>query len=309
MRKSNPRPRLDGVLLVDKPEGPTSHDVVLRVRRALGQRRMGHAGTLDPFATGLLVLCLGHATRLVQFVGSGPKLYEGTVLLGVSTDTDDITGQHTGDPVPEPPPREEIQRSLEILRGRREQTPPAFSAKRVGGVRAYRRARRGQNVLLRPVPVTIHELEILFAEGPRIGIRASVSPGTYMRALARDLGLELGLGACLESLRRLSSGPFRVEEAARPDDPPGRLTARLLPLDQVPLGLASLAVSHDAASRLSVGRPVRWPEGQRAEDSDGELLRVLDPDGRLLGIGRVSIESTGGRLVHPQVVFPRQATG
>lgn len=207
-----------GVLLVDKPDGPTSHDVVASARRALGTRRVGHTGTLDPFATGLLLLCAGRATRLASLFHLLPKRYEATVVLGVETDTDDRTGAPGA--VSEAwrrLSRGEVEAALGDLTGELAQRPPAFSAKKVRGRRAHRVARDGGEPDLAPATVTVHRLELRGWEPPRARVEAWVSTGTYIRALARDLGRALGCGAHLGELRRGAIGPFSVDGALPAD--------------------------------------------------------------------------------------------
>jgi tRNA pseudouridine55 synthase len=199
---------------VDKPAGVTSHDVVARLRRVLGTKAVGHTGTLDPFATGLLVTLVGRATRLARFVEGQPKTYRGTLRLGVQTDTDDLTGSPVGGTVPDAWPAEaEVRAALETMVGTQQQRPPAFSAKHVDGVRSHRLARRGVAVELAPVEVTIHAIELLAWHAPDAEFRVTVSPGTYVRAIARDVGTRLGLGAHLVALRRESIGGLQVDDA------------------------------------------------------------------------------------------------
>lgn len=292
-------PPPEGLLPIDKPGGPTSHDIVDRVRRALGTRRVGHCGTLDPFATGLLLVCVGRATRLARFVGEGPKLYTGTIRLGTGTDTDDITGQLTATSETPPPDPAIIASTATELVGDLMQTPPAFSAKKLSGAPAYRSARRGRRPGLKPVPVRVHSFSILDTVGPRVRFEALVSPGTYLRALARDLGVKLGVPACLESLRRCASGPFRVEDALAPDLPPADLSRGLIPIDRIPLGMSSVALDAGETVRFRNGRTVAW----RGEDgSPGGRVRVLDASGALLGIAQPE-ESGGSRLLRPEVVL------
>ena len=204
-------------MLVAKPAGPTSHDVVDIVRRALGEKRVGHLGTLDPFAKGLLVLVVGRATRLATFAAEWPKSYDGVIRLGVTTDTDDATGT-----VVATAPWTEITpaRLAEVIarfRGGYEQRPPAYSAVKIEGERAYRRARRGETVEPAARSVEIRELEIVEAAVPDLEFRATVSGGTYLRSLARDIGAALGCGAHLSALRRTRVGPLRLEDAVAPE--------------------------------------------------------------------------------------------
>jgi tRNA pseudouridine55 synthase len=260
-----------GALLVDKPRGPTSHDVVQRVRRACGTRAVGHTGTLDPFATGLLVVLVGRATRLARFVEAADKSYVATARLGLRTDTDDPTGTALESPVDVSAiSAAELAMRLAALVGAQRQRPPAYSAKRVAGERSYDLARRGQAVELAEVPVTVHGLELLAWTPPEATFRAVVSAGTYIRALARDLGDALGVGAHLTELRREAIGSLQVEEAIPLDAVvPG---VPLLPARRV---LADLpAVELDAAGRAAVrhGRAVRseQPGGQTVVLASGD---------------------------------------
>lgn len=203
--------KADGLLLVDKPAGLTSHAVVDRARVAVGTKRIGHAGTLDPFATGLLVLLVNRTTRLLPFLDAEPKVYRARIRFGVRTSTDDLEGE----PVESAPPPDQpaVERAIGTLTGHLLQRPPAFSAKRVGGVRAYAAARRGKPLALEPVGVTVHEWRILRREGDDLDVEISCSGGTYVRALARDLGEAAGSAAHLADLRRLRSGRFDVGDA------------------------------------------------------------------------------------------------
>jgi tRNA pseudouridine55 synthase len=204
-------------LLVAKPAGPTSHDVVDGVRRALGEQRVGHLGTLDPFAKGLLVLVVGRATRLATFASGWPKTYEGVIRLGVTTDTDDLTGAVVATAPWTGITPAQLADVIASFRGGYEQRPPVYSAVKIDGERAYRRARRGEAVAPEPRPVEIRELEIVEAAVPDLTFRATVSAGTYLRALARDIGAKLGCGAHLTALRRTAVGPLRVEDALAPE--------------------------------------------------------------------------------------------
>lgn len=209
---------MNGVLIVDKPAGLTSHDVVNRVRRILQQRSVGHLGTLDPMATGVLPLVTGSLTRLAQFYTSAEKIYEGTVRFGFSTDTYDAEGE----PVTAPQEvilRSEVVEALAVnFRGTIEQVPPPFSAKKIHGVPAYKLARKHKEVVLQPVKVEIKEFEILGVEGDRARFRARVASGTYMRSVAHDMGQRLGCGAHLESLRRTAVAEFSLDDAHTLDE-------------------------------------------------------------------------------------------
>ncbi len=200
---------------MDKPAGPTSHDVVTHVRRRLDTRAVGHTGTLDPFATGLLVVLVGKATRLARFVEQQAKTYLATARLGVTTSTDDLTGTvlSAGTPTAGPPTPDAVMAALDGFVGRHGQRPPIFSAKRVAGERSHAKARRGEAIELPECDVEVHAVELVRYDYPDLVFRATVSPGTYLRALARDLGERLGSGAHLIALRREAIGALRVERA------------------------------------------------------------------------------------------------
>lgn len=202
----------EGLLLLDKPAGVTSHDCVDAVRRAYGERSVGHLGTLDPFATGLLVLLVGRATRLANFIDAEPKTYDATIEFGSETDTDDVTGTVTR--TAEAPDHEVVRRAIEELTGEIEQVPPDYSAKQVGGRRAYAAARTGEPLVLDPVRVTVHEWRIQSFEGQRLEATIVCGGGTYVRALARDLGRAAGSAAHLTALRRTGVGDFDASDAA-----------------------------------------------------------------------------------------------
>jgi tRNA pseudouridine55 synthase len=203
--------------LVAKPAGPTSHDVVDIVRRALGEQRIGHLGTLDPFAKGLLVLVVGRATRLASFAAAWPKSYEGVIRLGVTTETDDLMGAVTRTAPWTHITIAELVAVIQSFRGGYDQRPPAYSAVKIEGERAYARARRGETVEPAPRAVEIRELEIVEAAMPDLRFRATVSGGTYLRSLARDMGAQLGCGAHLAALRRTAVGPLRLDDAVAPE--------------------------------------------------------------------------------------------
>jgi len=246
---------------VDKPAGVTSHDVVARVRRVLGTKAVGHTGTLDPFATGLLVTLVGRATRLARFVEGQRKTYRATLRLGLQTDTDDLTGSAVGGTVPDVWPGEaQVRAALEAMVGTQQQRPPAFSAKHVDGVRSHRLARRGVEVDLVPVEVTIYAMELLSWRAPDAEFRVTVSPGTYIRAIARDVGIRLGLGAHLVALRRESIGALTVDEAL----PLHAIDAAAMKAPLTVLGHMP-QVELDDAMRVFVqhGRAIGLPEGAK----------------------------------------------
>ncbi len=290
-----------GILLIDKPAGITSFEVVRRARRALKLRKIGHLGTLDPFATGLLPLCLGEATKLAPYLLPGPKGYRATLRLGEATDTQDLTGRvlsHT-ETLPEP---EEVRRLAATLVGEILQTPPMHSALHYKGERLYRLARRGQMVELPPRAVTIYRLEVEQVEMPRVTFTVECSQGTYIRTLAADLGAALGCGAHLEALRRLQVGAFRVEaalklasleEAAGGRDacptPAEALLARIIPLNSCLPGVRQMTVNPGEAAKVRQGQEIIRPE----EDlPPGELVQILAA-GQLLALARVRLRDAG----------------
>ena len=278
----------EGLLLVDKPADVTSHDVVAVARRALGERRIGHLGTLDPFATGLLVLLVGRATRLAPYLDGEPKAYEASVRFGWETTTDDATGEPTHRV--DPPDPERVRAALTALTGAIEQRPPAFSAKKVAGERAYAAAREGREVDLRPVRVTVHEWRVRAQDAERLDATIVCGGGTYIRALARDLGRLAGSAAHLATLRRTHSGPFAVADAVsldglRTGDAPLRS-----PLDG--LGhLASERVADDDRTRLARGMAV-------PASAPGDRAALVDAESRVLAIA----ERVGDRW-QPRVVL------
>lgn len=291
---------LEGLLLVDKPEGPTSHDIVNLVRRLTGVRRVGHAGTLDPLASGLLPMVLGRATRLVRFLSSSPKVYEGRLRLGLSTISDDITGEllsrHSGS-LPE---AETVLRAAARLTGRILQVPPAVSARKLKGQRLYRLARQGRPVEAPPAEVEVRRFTLRAASQPaEWSFVAEVSTGTYIRALARDLGEALGTGGVLVTLRRRAIGPMTIDDAvALPavGEPAPDLGSRLIPLESMPLEPPLVELADRAASRRFLsGAAVAVEDPGVAEG----WCRVLDGRGSLLGIGEVS-----GETLRPKVVLP-----
>jgi tRNA pseudouridine55 synthase len=296
-------------VVVDKPVGPTSHDVVDAVRRALGVRRVGHTGTLDPFASGVLPVCVGQATRLARFFTEGEKAYRARVRLGFATDTDDLTGVPLGEPRPVAVGDAAVRAACARLVGTLPQVPPAFSAKRVGGERLYDLARAGRAVPRDPVVVTVHAIELVARDGDALEIDVRCAAGTYVRALARDLGEILGTGAHLTALRRTRSGGFG-EAAAVPLERVGD-AASLLPLDALLSDWPAVAVGTRGAEAIGFGRDLTpdmtngaWPDGSAH-------LRVVSEDGCLLAIAVPRAGSTPGAplsvpaSLHPEIVFAR----
>ena len=258
---------MNAVLIIDKPAGLTSHDVVNRVRRVVQQRAVGHLGTLDPLATGVLPLLIGNLTRLAQFYTSSEKSYEGVIRFGFATDTYDCEGEPISALQSVCLSREQLQEHAHHFRGKIEQIPPPFSAKKIHGVPAYKLARRKKEVPLGPVEVQIHEFEITSCAGDRASFRARVGSGTYMRSVAHDLGREVGCGAHLESLRRTSVAEFTVADAHTLE----ALEAAAGDLEQVWVhprkllpGMPSVTASDEIAAFIRSGRAVNLPEFSRA---------------------------------------------
>lgn len=281
----------DGVLLVDKPAGMTSHDVVAIARRSLGVRRIGHTGTLDPFATGLLVLLVGQATRLARFVEDEPKVYEATIAFGSETETDDPTSEVTR--VAELPEAQRIEAAISALTGHIQQIPPAFSAKKVSGRRAYAAARGGSPLTLQPVEVEIMEWRIRNRSADALDVTITCSGGTYIRALARDLGRGCGSAAHLTGLRRIRSGVFDLRDANT--------------LDEMRTGTANVAGLRSAIPNIPTRSIVdaevrRVRHGQCIEArSEPVLVALVDSTGDL-----IALADRNGDLLHPSVVMQHE---
>jgi len=298
---------MDGVLVVDKPHGLTSHDVVAVARRCLNESRIGHTGTLDPLATGVLPLACGRATRLVRFLSASEKHYDATIRFGLTTDSYDVTGTEVSrsDTVPT---REAVECALESLRGSHLQMPPAFSAKKVAGQRAYAMARRAEPVALQPVPVRLMTTNLLEFTGASARVALSCSAGFYVRSFAHAIGEQVGTGACLEALRRTRSGTFDLSHAVTLDDlQRDRMGAasRAVPLERLLLDLPSARLTDEGRSRVSHGQDVDsahvWPEDSAClETHAAEWVRLLDSGGRLIALGT---PSRSPHALHPTVVL------
>jgi tRNA pseudouridine55 synthase len=321
-----------GALLVDKPSGPTSHDVVAVARRLLKTSRIGHTGTLDPLATGLLVLLVGPATRLARFLAADEKEYIADVRLGVATPTYDAASLPPGVRYPlagiRYPAEAELEAALDGFRGAFLQAPPPFSAKKVGGVRAYDRARKAEQVDLPPAPVTVHELQVLrspdvghrmsdIESGGLVRLRVVASAGFYVRSLAHDLGRALGCGAHLEALRRTRVGRFRIEEAATLDALQTAAGDRVLPIDALLGHLPAVTLTEAGLRRAAHGNalarahlkngdsprflPAETGTGPvfQPETGTGPVFRVLDPAGETMAVA----EARPDGLLHPLVVL------
>lgn len=319
---------MDGLLVIDKPAGPTSHEVVARVRQLIGERRVGHTGTLDPAATGVLPLVVGRATRLARFLSESGKSYDAQIALGVATDTCDAGGTPLGPPHQGLlPSREVIEDVLDAFRGTFLQQPPAYSAKKIAGRRSYRIARadarrverEGSTATARPqlpepVPVTIQRIEIRALEGARLSLRVDCSAGCYIRALAHELGERLGVGAHLAGLRRTRSGDLTLSDAIElgaVDREPGLAARALVPTSRMLSGLEAVTLTIEGVRRAVHGRdlgPADSEQGVRSlfqgllskKTPDPLFVRLLDLEGQLVGIGELS--QTPGFL-HPAVVL------
>ncbi len=285
----------EGLLLVDKPQGPTSHDIVARVRTVTGQRRIGHAGTLDPVASGLLPLVLGRATRLVRFLPQSPKEYSGSLQLGLTTRSDDITGEIMGRHDGPLPDAGAALRAAGELVGKLIQVPPAVSARKVGGERSYRLARRGMAVEAMAVEVQVDRFDLKATPSPELyEFIAVVSAGTYIRALARDLGRALGCGAALASLRRTRIGPMTPTPGMTFDAE--SLREGLIPMERMELVPKPWRLEREEeAARFLQGAAVSAGDAPPAAG----LFSVLAPNGPLLGIAEMK-----QGVLHPKVVLP-----
>ena len=288
----------DFVLPVDKPVGPTSHDVVAAARRALGTRRVGHTGTLDPFASGLLVLCIGRATRLAEYLSGMSKTYHATARLGVTTDTLDRDGSLMLERDASSVDEAAIRQALAGLVGDIQQVPPQFSAKKVDGEAMHRRARRGEHVELPPVDVTIHEAELVSCDSSDLEFSVRCSSGTYIRAIARDLGEALGVGAHLTELRRTSVGQYRIEDAVSMDELADEAVvarARVTPIAAM-AHLEGIALEDEHAARLLQGQRIRI-----AGEGEG---RSADRVAISFGEDLLAIAELDDGVIRPRKVFP-----
>jgi tRNA pseudouridine55 synthase len=312
---------MDGLLVIDKPSGPTSHDVVARMRRVLGERRIGHTGTLDPAASGVLPLVLGRATRLARFLSGAAKSYEAVVRFGLATDTYDAAGRPVGErSMGRTPTRSEIAAALETFRGTFEQQPPAFSAKKIAGRPSYAAARASRSanpagpappgppalpVLPAPVRVTVYRVDIADADVAADSVMLTVecSAGFYVRSLAHDLGVRLGVGAHLAALRRTASAgltlvdamPFDVAERSRDD-----AIAAIVPLHRMLAGLSSVVLTAEGVERAAHGRDIGAAEVTAQALPGTPPIRLFDQRGQLIGIAELG--ATEGFL-HPSVVL------
>jgi len=311
---------VDGLLVIDKPAGPTSHDVVAAMRRVLGERRVGHTGTLDPAATGILTLVLGRATRLAKFLSDSRKTYDATVTLGAATDTADAAGVRIGAPYAGPwPSRATVDRALDAFRGVFVQQPPAYSAKKIAGRRSYALARRAATSTAattpvpQPVAVTTHRLELVAIEGDTVRLLVECSAGFYVRALAHDLGERLGTGAHLTGLRRTRSGDYSLADAIGLDEAvrdPDAAAQRVIPLAGMLASMPAVVLTDEGLRLVTVGRDIgphavresrfpNRPDSLTPNPQSPFSVRLVGPMGNLVGIA----EPTPSGVLHPSVVL------
>lgn len=274
---------MNGIILIDKPQGWTSHDVVAKLRGILHERRIGHSGTLDPLATGLLVVFVGRATRAVEFAEADSKEYVAGLRLGLSTDTQDISGNIISESS-ELPEEDEVLEAVGRFVGDLEQIPPMYSAVKIGGKKLYELARKGQNVERIPRKISVSSIEIIGKEGNDYILKIACSKGTYIRTLCNDIGALLGCGACMSSLRRVRAGAFSIEDAHSIDEVEnaangGRLVDIMLPVDTLFLALPELKVPESTANRLKTGNIIK------ISAADGDY-RVYSESGEFLLVGK-----------------------
>jgi tRNA pseudouridine55 synthase len=293
---------VDGAIIVDKPEGMTSHDVVNRLRRLSGTRKIGHLGTLDPMATGVLPLLIDRATRLAQFFSTGEKKYDALIRFGWSTDTYDREGTPASEPVAPTFSRKELEAALEPLRGTFMQTPPPFSAKKIAGTPAYKLARKKLPVKLSPVEVRIFALDLDQFDGASARIRVHCSAGTYLRGIAHQLGQELRCGAFLESLRRTASGEFTAEQALSLEHlaklaGAGRLRDALIPSARLLPQFLSASIDELTAGQIRQGKDFRLSPFLGTPAS--KYVKAISQQGDLIAIGEARLP----HLYHPILVL------
>jgi tRNA pseudouridine55 synthase len=292
---------MDGILNINKPPGITSHDVVQKVRRIMKEKRIGHTGTLDPLATGVLVLCIGKATRIARYLEAGEKEYRAVMRLGVMTDTLDAMGRVLETRNYAPPEKADIERVMRKLTGVIMQRPPVFSAVKVSGVPSYKLARQGRAETLDPRPVTIHEIEMTAYADPLVGCTVKCSKGVYIRTLCADIGEALGMGAHLISLVRTRSGRFSLEQAVSLEQlediaSEGRTNQVMMPVEEALADFPSVLIGNEEALKIVHGNRVSCPTSLANSSSD--LARIHDSGGRLLALARV----VAGTL-RPELVF------
>ena len=294
---------MTGILLVDKPAGVTSHDVVNSIRRAAGLRRVGHTGTLDPLATGLLILCLGNATRLSEFLTGLDKVYEGVLRLGLETDSYDLDGKVVAERAVPDISEEQLRQAFARMTGAIEQVPPMVSAVKVGGERLYRRARKGEVVEREARTVSIHEFTLLSFASPDAHFRVRCSRGTYVRSLCHEIGAEFGCGGILASLRRTGVGAHTVDNAA----PVSELTSadviqqRLIPLEKA-LTLPTVIVRRARQRLIAAGNPLHAGDLTTVCATLSGWVQVWSESGEMLALAEAKTDAQGF-MIQPKRVF------
>ncbi len=293
---------MDGVIVVDKPCDWTSHDIVNKMRRIAGTKRIGHLGTLDPGATGVLPLVIGRATRLAQFYTKNDKIYEGIIHFGYSTNTYDAEGEPTSPEVAVTLDRTELEQILDRFRGPISQTPPAISAKKIGGKPAYALARKNEAVDLKPVEVEVYSLDILRIDGCEAEVRVHCSAGTYLRSIAHDAGRAMGCGAFLKTLRRTASGDFKIDSARTLEALTNlaaeqRLDQALIPAAELLPEFPMEMVDPITAGQIRNGRDFRVSPFQARKGA--RYVKAVTPQGDLVAIGEARLP----HLYHPVLVL------
>ena len=299
---------MDGLILVDKPKGCTSHDVVQALRRILSIRKIGHFGTLDPMAEGLLLIGIGKATRLFPYLSSTRKIYEGSIRLGLSTDTYDREGEITLEYRGSLPARRNVEQAMADFVGEIQQVPPPYSAKKFQGQPLYTRARKKLPVPLKPSPVTVFSFQMTAYSPPTFRFRTSCSSGTYIRSLAHDLGKNLSCGACLDALRRTSSGRYMLEEARTLEQieklsQEGKVGNFLQPLESLLTEYPAAALDDPEVRLAKHGNSISLQATRGFDpslDDEYPIVRLFDREGHLIALGKLNQET---RELHPFLVF------
>lgn len=322
-RKKNQGPQRHGLLLIDKHDGCTSHDIVAQARRILRQKKIGHCGTLDPAATGLLLLTVGHATRLTRFLIRAPKVYLGSARLGLTTDTYDVTGEVTAEKSTDRVTREAIDETMAGMLGAQEHRPPAYSAKKVGGKKLYELARAGQEVEVETKEVMIYDFHATgdWQQGDDVDFLLSCSSGTYARTMVHDLGQSLGCGATLSALRRTQIGSFKLDDATPIADLKARMDERLeageephladlggtwIPFDDISLPFGEVQADAQQEKRIRHGQTVLVRD---LDSQEGDWIKVVNHRHEFIAVGSVVERIGTGKVgvIQPKVVF--QAAG
>jgi tRNA pseudouridine55 synthase len=292
---------MNGVININKPSGMTSHDVVQQARRVLGEKRIGHTGTLDPLATGVLVLCIGAATRIARYLEAGEKEYAAVMRLGITTDTLDAEGRVLEKRVYAAPSREALAAAMRKFSGAIMQSPPAYSAVKISGVPSYKLARQGKTEPNKARPVTVHEIRMTAYEDPFVSLAVRCSKGVYIRSLCADIGDAVGAGSHVTSLQRTRSGRFTIAESVTLEElaemsTAGTLDKAVTTVDEALAGFPAVSVEDAEAGRVSHGNRIACPAA--CANRDGALVRLRNQAGRLLAVARVN----DGFLL-PELVF------